>query len=330
VKKWRTYIQILLLFLSGIISYLRLKRYLYFAYKKEFSAIGWTLEEYKYHSKQYNRTKQYVHANYFFGEWLSLYRGFALNPTELKKFVWLSSCAPVFDDFFEHSYDYDHIKNLLLHPVLSNARNSKEDLAVWFFSKILENNTDSQQLQDTALELFDAQIRSKNQENAAIVYEDLIKISKDKGGFSGLMYAHLLDYRKTDGFKQYAFQLGAYGQLMDDVFDLFDDAKNGIYTFANRSKDVKSIRNVVSDHEKTVEMLIVAASLPENRKIRIKRVLGIFGAVIETALQHYEHIEKEHKIPPCESQGTERKLWIVDMEKISTIRKMFSIAMKTF
>lgn len=318
-----SYIKILHLFSQATLIYLRLRRFLKKDYFNNLQFSADIKKDYYYHSRFYNRTQQYIHANHFFGELLCLIRGSKMTKTEMSRFVLLSSCAPVFDDFFEKDSDYSSIRELMHHPDMENATSDTEKLAVFFFSELLKGINCKEDLLSAADQLFDAQLKSRTQTNTGLTNNDLLGISTDKGGYSGLMYGFLLDHKKDEKFFQLAFDLGSYGQLMDDVFDLYDDAAHGIRTFVNQADSVKEVRMILEEHEQKILDLINNMHLLRKNRVRFERVLLIFSSIIDLALSRYEQIESDMNTAPKDCLNIERKNWIVDMEKAPNIRKLF-------
>ena len=113
-------------------------------------------KEYFYHSKYYNRAQQYMHASHFFGEFLCIARGDKMTKDEMSRFAYLSSCAPVFDDFFENNSDTDSIRGLMNDPNIEKAHSKPEMLAAWFFQKILKDIKNGTEILNTDNQLFDA------------------------------------------------------------------------------------------------------------------------------------------------------------------------------
>jgi hypothetical protein len=249
-----------------------------------------------------------------------------MTKEEMQRFSYLSSCAPVFDDFFENNSDTDSIRGLMNDPNIEKAHSKSEMLAAWFFQKILKDIKNGIEILNTANQLFDAQLLSKSQKNNSLNSNELLEISLKKGGFSGLMYGLLLNGEKPELFLELAYQLGAYGQLMDDIFDLYDDAKEGIGTFANQSNSVRDIRMILEEQEQKIYDLISKMHLMRKNRDLFKNVMAVFSSVVEIALQQYESIEMELKIHPSDCLKTDRVHWVVDMEKTSNVWKLFKLS----
>lgn len=330
MTKINAYTKAINIYSHASIIYLKLHWYLKKEYLKDLDFPQELKKEYFYHSNYYNRTKQYMHANHFFGELLCTILGRKMNNKERRIFANLSSCAPIFDDFFENNADIEHIKMLLHHPNENSVKNSSEKLAVHFLNNILKSQIDQKAFLQAADDLFLAQIESKNQKDESLNQDQLLDISDRKGGFSGLMYTLLLQESSDSNFAKLGYELGSFGQLMDDVFDLYDDQKEGIRTYVNQSKKIIEIRFVLEEKEqKIISLAKMRASSPIHFK-KFKQVLQVFTSIVEMGLDQYENIQVNQQEPPISCLKSERKEWIIDMEKTSNIKKLFFKSVSKF
>ncbi len=181
----RSYIKTAQLFSRAAMIYFKLRKYLNSEYLKNLDFPKEIKKDYFYHSKYYNRAQQYIHANHFFGELLCTVRGNKMEKEEMHRFACLSSCAPVFDDFFENNSNTAAIRNLMNAPNIANAQSNSEMLAAWFFHKILNEIKNGDEVLYTANQLFNAQLASKSQKSKSLNSDELLGISIKKGGFSG-------------------------------------------------------------------------------------------------------------------------------------------------
>ncbi len=305
------------------IIYLQLRHYLRKSFAQDLRFPANLKHDYFYHSNYYNRTKQYMHANHFFGELLCLLRQKPISYKERMRFANLSACAPIFDDFFENKTDLSHIRDLLESPNPENALNNAEKLSVHFLQTIMETITQKKPFLMAAQDLFLAQTQSKNQKNKQLNKKQLLEISLKKGGYSGLMYAYLLEEQKNDLFIKIAFSLGSYGQIMDDIFDLYDDAKDGIRTFANQSSSVDEIRKITDQHIHKINDLLAEYS---NYNLHFINVLQIFTSTIDMALKQYEKVMQTQNTSPLDCLTIDRRYWIIDMEKPQNIWSLFYLS----
>lgn len=313
------------IFYQGLLIYRDLRKYLRNNFSKDLHFPEALNNEYFYHSSYYNRTRQYMHTNHFFGELLCLLRGEKMNHGEYEKFALLSACAPIFDDFFEKNFNLHHILKLLQSPETTPAQNPAEQLSVHFLLQILQKTSNNVQFKNAALELFHAQILSKNQPKN-ILRKQLLENSLNKGGYSGLMYALLLDNPITPGVEKLGFLLGGYGQLMDDIFDIYDDARSEVQTFANQSNTVLELRAFAEEHEQKILEVSKTIAIDSKAWKRFLEVHYVFASMIEIALWQFERIEKKKGIGPSQCLSIPRKNWIIDMENPLNIFRLFRLA----
>ena len=309
--------------------YRELRRYLQKDFGKDLNFPDTVRKEYFYHSPFYNRTKQYMHANHFFGELMCLLRGKTIQADERKRFANLSSCAPIFDDFFEKEYNLEHIHQLLHLPDPSKTKNEEELLAVHFLNNILSSIQEKEEFIKVAEELFQAQKDSKTQTDAELTNRQLLDISIRKGGYSGLMYAHLLNDSRDCEFLEIAYDLGSFGQLMDDVFDIYDDAKEGLRTFANQCQTVAEMEQIVNAHQRKILDKVRLLSNKNYETQHFLKVFQIFASTIELAFNHYKKIEAEQHTTPFQCLNLSRKTWIIDMEKPANIWRLFHLSVQS-
>lgn len=318
------------LFSKAAIVYSGLRRYLKNDFLSDLQFPKELQKDYFYQSTYYNRTKQYMHANHFFGELLCVLRGEKMNKVERMRFANLSSCAPIFDDFFEEGADLNHIQKLLDQPDPDNAQTEQEKLAVHFLNNILKTLDRPKDFLKAADNLYMAQKLSKQQKSHQLSPDYLLRISEQKGGFSGLMYTHLLDGEKTQKFIELGYGLGSFGQMMDDVFDLYDDAKEGIKTFVNQSEKVDDLRFVLEEQEQNLLSLAKEVAATPKAYRSFENVLKVFISIVEMALEQYEKTIDLHQAPLNHCLEIDRKYWIVDMEKASNVSKLFFKSLRSF
>lgn len=308
--------------------FMRLRKYLKQDFIRDLSFPNQLEQEYYYNSKYYNRTKQYMHANHFFGELLCILRGEKMNHLERKRFANLSACAPIFDDFFDKDKEeLSKIKDLLNLSESVIPTSEEQKLAVLFLDNILTDIENESAFMDAANQLFEAQLKAKVFQNKEANADDLWMLSKQKGGYSGLMYALLLSHKLTLEEQELAFELGAFGQFMDDVFDLYDDRNAGIFTMPNTAKSVLDIDLFFEDLLSSIKAKVLKYKVDSQVQNDFINVLHIFSAAIRLALQDFKKVESKFDISPSQCLNIDRKYWIIDMEKSQNAFKMFRIGL---
>ncbi|MBN2236487.1 MAG: hypothetical protein JW729_02945 [Bacteroidales bacterium] len=304
--------------------YWRLRNYLKRDFIRDLHFPSNLQKDYFYASPYYNRTKQYMHANHFFGELLCVLRNYKMDDAERMRFANLSAVAPLFDDFFDKpKIDLQQIKYLLNNPDVQNAHNEEQRLAVIFLRNILQSIENEDDFLSVANQLFTAQNQALENQNKEVPKEYLFELSRQKGGYSGLMYALLLNWHLDENERELAFDLGAFGQLMDDIFDLYDDKKAGIATLANTADAVLELQQIVQKTLSEITDKIHVLNYNSKAKRQFINILSIFASSIHLALDSYQKIENSQQIKPKDCLRIDRTPWIVDMESPKNLLKMF-------
>lgn len=269
-----------------------------------------------------------MHANHFFGELLCILRGEKMNKSERKRFANLSACAPIFDDFFDKDKEeLTEIKDLLNLSESAIPSSDEQKLSVLFLGNILADIENESAFMQAANQLFEAQLKAKEFQKIEAKADDLWLLSKQKGGYSGLMYALLLNHKLTTEEHELAFELGAFGQFMDDVFDLYDDRNAGIFTLPNTAKSVADIGLFFETLLSSIQTKVMKYNVKPQAQKDFINVLYIFSAAIRLALQDFKKVESNFNISPSQCLAIDRKHWIIDMEKAQNAFKMFRIGL---
>ena len=101
-----------------------------------------------------------------------------------------------------------------------------------------------------AHKVFQAQQDSLRQMDVTIGWDELIGITERKGGYSVELYAFNLDDSSSPEIRQIWFRLGALIQLTNDLYDVFKDSREGMYTLPilmNRVEDVRLLHSKLTD-----------------------------------------------------------------------------------
>lgn len=178
-----------------------------------------------------NRLRQYVQVHSLMNFFLCDLANREISKSELQATVCLCVCGPLFDDFFdEENINSTSIGKLLNAPNTLEVQTPKAQLFVYLWNKtqLLVSNADPLRL--AAQELFKAQSQSKKLKKGNLNKLQLRNIADAKGGLSALLFRSLLNHELIEGEEEAVYALGAVGQLMDDIFDLWDDYADGLQT----------------------------------------------------------------------------------------------------
>lgn len=181
------------------------------------------------------RMTQYVEVHSLLDYSLSGLAGRDISKNELRACVYFCACLPIYDDFFdENNLSASEIKMLMSAPEYFNSKNAVEKLFIFLLKEVYKNLPDQEMFAFYFEKLFYAQEESKRLLDDSLTTEEVKHIAFEKGGYTALLFRSILSHDLIEGEKEAVYQLGAVGQLMDDVFDLYDDVDEGLNTIATR------------------------------------------------------------------------------------------------
>lgn len=252
--------------------------------------------------------------------------GREITSKELKSCVCFCACLPLFDDFFdEENMSAEQIQNLMQKDFDVQSESPKVKLFLHFFRQI--EIADKDQFFKFFQKLFWAQEESKQLLHLKLPDEKTLKIAFEKGGYSALCFRAILDHPFLPGETEMLYQLGAVGQLMDDLFDLHDDYLEGVKTFA--LNNAESIEVVADSYFREVEVLKQKVKqLPVTKKKQEQfwkeLVLMINGGV----LCANQYVDLKEKYGAFELSKFQRNEVVCDMEDKRNWAKMVILSLK--
>jgi len=192
----------------------------------------------------------------------------------------------IIDDVELGTEEIKKFKNPLKQDLYSNVVEKLYSILYHSFIKSLEEDNKTRVLEYYQL-LFDAQLRSKKQNDQKISREEVDEICKEKGGYSLLFLRALVNGEITDIEEKAWYELGAYIQYCNDAQDLHKDLKNEIKTFATTRAELENIATDL-DKQKTIAFsLIKEIPFHKNQKDYFLFTLYIMGIGILAKLHRY-------------------------------------------
>ncbi len=206
-------------------------------------------------------------------------------------------------------------------PASFKARNFNEQVLIHVHLTLLDAMRDKEDYQALLNKMHAVQLESMQQFNPQLDNGDLISIACRKGGFSLLMCRHYLDLPVTTHTDAVWYHLGAVIQLSNDVFDLYKDLQEGIYTYANRATSYQAIKEVYDQEVTALRRSIVEIPVPHFKKLRFSILLSLIPALGYVALDNLQRLQGGAPQLP-EMRNVPRKALIVDMEKPKNLLRL--------
>lgn len=292
-------------------------------------SIGPELDCLKEEGHEHLNKEDLYKLNYYYGlavpiiaDVFCLLRGQKISDSERAALTNLGATTGLFDDSFDKELTpKEHLKELMNNPSLELARNTREKLLIKFYLKALNESNFASRIKQYANSVFDAQVRSKKQTDEAISTDEIFDITRQKGGVSILFYRAALEGDIDQIEQELLYKIGFVGQLENDIFDIYKDHNDGIYTLATISKSIHGLRTQYLSAISEVFLLIDQTNYPPSNKRKFSRLLAVVMARGLVCLDQLEQLEDKGRF---ELSRYSRKQLICDMSAPKNIRRWVS------
>ena len=144
---------------------------------------------------------------------------------------------------------------------------------------------------------------------------------------SVIIYHQCLDEVADDKMKEALFLIGSLYQLGNDIFDLYKDVRDNIYTLVNTCNDYVDFRKSFLERIRLQNKKIMELPYPQKNKNEFCFVMNTINARSVVALDQFIRMQRKtgNKI---NWQQLQRKDMVVDMEKPRNFLKWLYYAYK--
>lgn len=276
----------------------------------------WVSESAKSSKGLADRIQNYALLALFIGDNFCLLRNSPMTTDEEKRILYFSASLPVFDDFFDlESRDFSRILRLMNHPETIIPETPDESLFIQLITELVQSVPDPTLFRSWFLKLFESKRESRFQSSGSITDTDLERITWEKSAFSALCVRSLLDHQMTQGEEMAIYYQSGTFQLIDDIFDVYDDFHAGINTIATRRPNSNYLRTRLTREIKKSIQAFQALSV--NREI-LKTYFDMVGFAFSmgfVCLDQYDLVQGRSK--ELNLKNYPRKKMICDMSSIS-------------
>ena len=244
---------------------------------------------------------------------------------ERSAITYFAMLTGLFDDLFDrHEMTDSQISQLL---EMHETDNAQGKLLQYFYRKGMEMAAQPEEAKQITMRVFAAQSAARVQKSATTNLETLKQLSYEKGGASMLFYRSALPENMHNPDDELVHQLGATGQLANDIFDIYKDLQEGIYTFANKCISIQELR---TEYQQQLQHIATLIQQSKNNLESAKTFALQCAPVLTRALVALDHYEKActHTNGHFDPAKLTRKQLICDMEKPANIFKMIHYAAK--
>lgn len=240
--------------------------------------------------------------------------------------------------FFIITFLYDDImdEKILteddLYKLLENPHENPHDIfeakvLVDIHLQLLQRTKQPEKYTTTLLAIHKAQKDSLIQFNSQVSQNELLDIVMRKGGYSFLMCSLYIDLPISKEMENCWYHIGSMLQFIDDMYDIYSDLQEGIYTFANTTTKYSTLEDTFNELVKQLKANIKGLPFKDTLKERLSIQLSFIPAFGVLALDSLKKLMdqdgnfKNFKDYP-------RKSLIIDMEKLSNISRLITKSYK--
>lgn len=249
------------------------------------------------------------------GESFSILRGSPLLHRERECLTFLGSISGLLDDLFDDPHKSPfHLEEFILRPERMKPTTTHEALLLQFYKLGLENSPHPHLLKQTAIKVFTAQKESTAQTAKEITPQQIEEITYAKGGNSFIFYRLGMEQRLEAAEQEFLYNLGGLMQLGNDIFDVWEDDRDGVRTVASICTNIPALR---SDFQLKLEHTFALAKrtgyAPKNVE-RFRRISLMALARVFVCLDQFEKLQKKSGDHFSIKEYTRKEL-ICDMQK---------------
>ena len=247
--------------------------------------------------------------------------GKTLSDDERKRATLFGILTPVGDDLFDiDRLPHESIKEITFHPESFTAKGFSSSVAKEIQSYMLANVPHKEEYLKASADVLNIQLETAKQTSRDIAYSDLERITYTKGAVSVIIYHQCLDEAASPDMLDALFLVGSLYQWGNDLFDLYKDVRDNIYTLVNTCNDFTALRKKFLERVALQNKKIMSLPYAEKDKKEFCIIMNTINARSMVALDQFAVFEKR-KGSKINWWQLERKDMIVDMEKLKNIFK---------
>jgi hypothetical protein len=241
--------------------------------------------------------------------------GKILSDEERRRATLFGVLTPVGDDLFDiDKLSNESIREITFHPETFNATTFSSHIAKEIQTYLLQAVPHKAEYLKASKDVLDIQVETIKQTDPRISKEEMQRITYTKGAVSVIIYHQCLDGAASEQMKEVLFLIGSLYQLGNDIFDLYKDVRDNIYTLVNTCDDYMQFKKDFIEQIKLQNKKIYALPYVQKDKEDFCIVMNTINARSLVAIEQFIRTQQKtgKKINWWQLQ---RKDMIVDMEK---------------
>ncbi|CAN5729315.1 hypothetical protein BH10BAC2_BH10BAC2_15770 [soil metagenome] len=247
--------------------------------------------------------------------------GKSLTDDERKRATLFGVLTPVGDDLFDiDKLDHIAIRQITFEPETYTPTTFSSHVAKEIQRFLLANVPHKEAYIKASKDVLDIQEETIKQTNPSINQAEIERITYTKGAVSVIIYHQCLDDMADEQMQEVLFLIGSLYQLGNDIFDLYKDVRDNIYTLVNTCENYEALKQKFTDRVQIQNQKIMALPYTKKSKEAFCIVMNSINARSMVALDQLIKFE-EKKGAKVNWWQLDRKDMIVNMEKPSNFLK---------
>jgi len=254
--------------------------------------------------------------------------GKTLSDEERKRATLFGILTPVGDDLFDiDKLNNESIRQITFHPETVTAKTFSSHVAKEIQTYLLNAVPHKEEYIKASKDVLDIQVETIKQTDPNISIDEMRGITYTKGAVSVIIYHQCLDEAADTQMQEVLFLIGSLYQLGNDIFDLYKDVRDNIYTLVNTCDNYVQFKKDFIERVRLQNQKIYALPYAKKDKEDFCIVMNTINARSLVAIDQFISTQKKYK-GKVDWWKLERKEMIVDMEKKKNILKWLNYIFK--
>ena len=250
------------------------------------------------------------------------------NELEKERNILFFLMSVLYDEMIdERKMEEAALDNLFNHPENAQATNFNEKALLYIHQRLLNEVDDKESYWKSLQNTHQAQKDSQKQFDSNTSTEDILDITKRKGGYTLLMCRHYIEEASSTQVDECWYTLGGLIQMTNDLYDTYKDTQNSIDTFATKIKNIESIHSIYRDQTANLFLNIKMLPVNDKKKIEFAINMSIIPAFGQIAINQLKQLQINTNTLP-NFKEINRKDLIIDMEQFINMIRLIRYSYK--
>ena len=250
------------------------------------------------------------------------------NNAEIERNIQYFLMTVLYDELTDElKVDEMRVHEISYHPSKVTPNNFKERVLIAMHLSLLEQVPNEIAYWEIVKQIHLAQKDSAKQFNAQTSLDEIIDITKRKGGYSLLMCRHYLIDKVDKNIDQCWYSLGGLIQMTNDLYDTYKDTQEGICTFANGQDNITHIEAIYNKQKMEFNNNIKKLPVENDVKLKFAIQTSIISAFGDIAINQLKMVQLNNN-DLLQFKEMPRKSLIIDMEKWINKYRLLKFAYK--